>query len=369
MVNCPLCNNSDITNLYSESEVPLFQNKIYSSEEEAKSVECGIISLDYCNSCGFIWNSQFNAELMKYDNNYKNEQSFSEMFKSHLMFVSDLISSKVDKGSQLIEIGCGKGIFLEMLLEKGHAIQGFDPAYSGSNPKISKKYFPPPDETILADIFILRPVLEHIPDPYTFLKNLYEQNDQSGCVYIEVPDFNWISKNQAFWDISYEHCNYFTKEALESMFEKPNTVSCFGGQYLALFAYLRTFNRNLGCENKENKYVDFISSINDCKEFVKKNYGLAVWGAAAKGANFVRITDPGHQYINCIIDINPDKQGYYLAKTGHRIISPDEFFEMKSLDTIIVMNENYIEEIRQMLEGWKGRVFVLGNTIKEIILV
>ena len=83
----------------------------------------------------------------------------------------------------------------------------------------------------------------------------------------------------------------------------------------------------------------------------------------------MRIVDPNKQFINCLIDINPDKQGHYLAKTGHPIISADDFFQMRRIDTLIIMNENYVEEIIQRLEGWKGRVFVLSNVMKEIKLV
>jgi len=41
----------------------------------------------------------------------------------------------------LVEVGCGKGLFLEMLLNRNVDIVGFDPTYVGSNPRITKFFF------------------------------------------------------------------------------------------------------------------------------------------------------------------------------------------------------------------------------------
>jgi hypothetical protein len=43
----------------------------------------------------------------------------------------------------LVEVGCGKGLFLEMLLTEGFDIDGFDPTYEGSNSRILREYFRP----------------------------------------------------------------------------------------------------------------------------------------------------------------------------------------------------------------------------------
>ena len=35
--------------------------------------------------------------------------------------------------SNIVEVGCGKGYFLEFLAAKGLSITGFDPTYAGTN--------------------------------------------------------------------------------------------------------------------------------------------------------------------------------------------------------------------------------------------
>ena len=49
------------------------------------------------------------------------------------------------------------------------------------------------------------------------------------------------------------------------------------------------------------------------------------------------------------IDINPAKQGKYLAATGLEVLSPPKALViLPSGSTVYVMNSNYIEEIKCM---------------------
>ena len=99
---------------------------------------CGDISLSFCRECGFVWNSAFNQELLEYDENYQNEQGFSERFQQHLTLVCDLISKEIRPGAHVKEIGCGKAKFLSMMEAREYQISGYDPAYEGEDPRIIK---------------------------------------------------------------------------------------------------------------------------------------------------------------------------------------------------------------------------------------
>ena len=143
-------------------------------------------------------------------------------------------------GATLIEVGCGKGLFLERLLASGFDVTGLDPTYEGSNPRVIKKFFTP-EVGLLADGIVLRHVLEHVVDPVAFLGGLLESNGGEGRIYIEVPCLDWIARNDAWFDIFYEHVNYFRLADFDRMFgtlyEAGHT---FGGQYLYAVADLAT---------------------------------------------------------------------------------------------------------------------------------
>lgn len=87
-------------------------------------------------------------------------------------------------------------------------ITGFDPTYEGHNDRIRKEYFSP-GIIDRADGLVLRHVLEHVQQPVQFLKQIAEANGHAGRIYIEVPCFDWIREHNAWFDIFYEHVNYF----------------------------------------------------------------------------------------------------------------------------------------------------------------
>ncbi|GBU23465.1 hypothetical protein R83H12_00076 [Fibrobacteria bacterium R8-3-H12] len=59
------------------------------------------------------------------------------------------------------------------------------------------------------------------------------------------------------------------------------------------------------------------------------------------------------KYIKGVIDINPGKQGKFIAKTGHPVIAPanlaQELNKSTFGGTILLLNENYYSEIKNLL--------------------
>ncbi len=364
---CPLCSSNNKIKIYHEDNVPLFQNKIYATEIEADLVEKGSINLYLCRNCGFVWNGSFDSEKLNYDSGYQNEQANSMVFMEHLASVKQIIEEKNSKNSHIIEIGCGKGIFLNFLQNSGYyKLTGFDPAYEGSSPFVHKCYYPTGDNYIQADLFIIRHVLEHVPDPLNFLKSINIANVKNCKIYIEVPDFEWIAKNGAFWDISYEHCNYFSLSVFESIFPSCKIGYLFGDQYLYSIGDFDIHTPKNNNSFDMSEFLSFKEKMELCRYFVSKKSNLALWGAGAKGANFARMIDPYRESIKCIVDINPRKQGRYIAGTGHLIVSPDELQKRNDIDGIIVMNENYLQEIKLMMKFWNGDFFVLDKCLMKV---
>jgi hypothetical protein len=73
-----------------------------------------------------------------------------------------------------------------------------------------------------------------------------------------------------------------------------------------------------------------------------------IWGDGAKGVTFANHVDSESSLINCIIDMNPKKQGKYVLGTGHRILSYKEIRDNK-IKNIVLMNPNYRQEILKLL--------------------
>jgi hypothetical protein len=75
---------------------------------------------------------------------------------------------------------------------------------------------------------------------------------------------------------------------------------------------------------------------------------VGVWGAGAKGVTFVNLVDPGADLIDCVVDLNPHKQGGYLPGTGHKIV-PFTELPRRKVKTAILMNPNYYRENRGLV--------------------
>ncbi|MNY47131.1 hypothetical protein D3C86_1823740 [compost metagenome] len=86
---------------------------------------------------------------------------------------------------------------------------------------------------------------------------------------------------------------------------------------------------------------------------------VALWGAGAKGVTFANLLDPARKLIDCIVDLNPDKQGKFIPGSGHPIINYEELQE-REINAIIVMNPNYEAEIRQLILDLGLSIDILG---------
>ena len=343
-----------VKKLYQQNRFPVLQIRAYSTEQEARSCVLGDIDIVQCLETGLIFNAAFSQDLMVYDENYNNAQATSEVFKEHLNWVAEVID--VNLGVEnLIEVGCGKGFFLELMLKKGFDITGFDSTYDGENPKIVKRYFEPGIIKKPANGLILRHVLEHIPDPVDFLFQLKKSNGDQGLIYIEVPCFDWIMEKRTWFDLFYEHVNYFRLHDFKRMFGRViDCGHCFGGQYLYVVADLATlqlpkFDETCLINFPEN----FLMSLNPPQEKKVREdggkYEVAVWGGASKGVIYSLLRERIGLPIDLIIDVNPAKQGKYIPVTGLKVYSPDQaMMKLKDGATVYVMNSNYISEIKEM---------------------
>ena len=336
--------------LYEVSQLPIFQNRVYEMESEAIDCPKGDIRLVENLETGLVYNAAFESKLMVYDNDYQNEQAFSPMFREHLVDVAEIIKVTIGPKS-LVEVGCGKGTFLEMLLAADFDIVGFDPTYEGSNPRITRQYFDP-SIGIEAKGLVLRHVLEHIQDPFSFLLSMRDANCGGGLVYIEVPCFDWICKHRAWFDVFYEHVNYFRLSDFEGMFTNIlKSGHVFGGQYIYVVADLASLvPSKYRSDDQVDFPLDFVRAMNNYEApYRTEKNKTAVWGGSSKGVIFTLLKSRLGQRVDAVIDINPAKQGKYLPGSGLLVESPQVAINaLPSGSTMYVMNSNYLNEIKKM---------------------
>lgn len=336
---------TELKTLYKQEKFPVFQNRMYDTAQEAQACPTGDVCLVQNQKTGLIYNDAFRPELVIYDSAYQNEQGHSTSFQTHLGQVLQIVERRLGK-TNLVEVGCGKGLFLELLDQNGFDITGFDPTYEGANPKVRRHFFEKGVD-IQAEGLILRHVLEHIPDPVSFLKQLSEANEGKGRVYIEVPCFDWICQHKTWFDVFYEHVNYFRLGDFYRIFGNVlESGRIFGGQYLYVVAELSSVRSPEMLPDGAVEFPsDFTSGIQRREQ--GPPFEMIVWGGASKGVIFSIMKERVGQPVKMVIDINPAKQGKFLPLTGLQVLSPESALsEVLPGSTIFVMNSNYLAEIK-----------------------
>jgi hypothetical protein len=218
------------------------------------------------------------------------------------------------------------------------------------------------------DLFVCRHVLEHIFDPKAFLDMLRRAigTRENTAVFFEVPNALNIFQNLFIWDIIYEHYSYFTPISLAcifslSKFNVGDLSEDFEGQFLGIYA--STSKRAVSDFSEQKIQIDHIAKTiktfaASYKEVVnewrlkleqKKDEGqrIVIWGTGSKGVTFLNALKNSH--IEYAVDINPKKEGKYVAGTAQQIVSPS-FLQDYQPDVVIVMNPIYKQEIQQFID-------------------
>jgi SAM-dependent methyltransferase len=345
------------------------------SAEEARRLPRGDIELRLCDSCGFIFNARFDAQLVEYSHRYNPTQAASPSFNRwHRELAERLVERFGLRQKRILEIGCGKGEFLALLAEAGENVGiGFDPACDpGAAPhaergrvRFVQQNYCEDDAAVMADFVCCKMTLEHIADVRGFLgmlrKSLAPQ--PKTLVFFQVPDAERILEEVAFWDIYYEHCSYFTSESLRHAFEQTGFDVLevdreYSGQYLTLTAHptgtfatgraesesprtrqaVQHFQRQL-----TQKMQQWRARLTRERESGRR---VVAWGGGSKGVAFANaMSDAGLEFI---VDINPKRQHTYVPVTGQRIVSPEFLCEYRP-GLVVVMNPVYKNEVARTL--------------------
>jgi SAM-dependent methyltransferase len=375
---CPSCRSSALSVFHEQRGVPVHSCRLVDTLEEALTFPTGTLRLAFCHACGFITNTAYEPELQSYFLAYEETQGFSPRFRE---FARDLALRWIDRydlrGKDILEIGCGKGEFLTLMCELGpNRGVGIDPAFvegrldseaTGRMRFIADLY----DERyagLAADAVICRHTIEHIGPVAEFVTLVRSTiGDRLDTVVLfDLPDVVRVLRETAFWDVYYEHCSYFSPGSLARLFRRAgfevlSLERDYDDQYIVLEARpglgaatlpLEESEEELGHDverfrrsvaKRTSEWADLLGSAR------ADGRRVAIWGAGSKGVSFLTTLGVG-QEVAYAVDVNPFKQGKFLAGTGHRVLGPSELTE-EPPDLVVAMNSIYLDEIRHQLDG------------------
>jgi len=378
-VPCTACGATTVNSVVAIRSVPIHCNLLWPTHEEALKAPSGDITLGFCTTCGHVFNTTFDPAVMEYTQAYENSLHFSPRFQQYAdALARRLVERYAIRQKDVVDVGCGKGDFLAMLCEHGdNRGFGFDPSYvpehmapdKAARMTIVQDFYSPQYASTKADLITCRHVLEHIQYPRTFVRNVRTAvgDRLSTVVFFEVPNVLYTLKDLGIWDLIYEHCSYFSVPSLREVFRACGfTVTelheLYEGQFLGIDTVAASAPQGgldaatPGDVKRIADYVNRFAAEYDAKvsqwrqklaRWKEKNAKVAVWGGGSKGVTFLNVLKPGPT-VGCMIDINPRKQGMFVAGTGQKIVAPEHLQSYRP-DVVVIMNPVYKEEINGIL--------------------
>lgn len=382
---CPACGSTALTPFHQMKGIPALSCTIWDTVEEAKSCPQGDIDLSLCQTCGLLINTAFEPTLLHYDEDYVASLHHSPLFGRYATDLAKDLIDRYDLHEKLVlEIGCGKGEFLKMMVELGNNRgAGFDPSYEAppegeTDDRLSfvKEFYTEAHLDLKPDLVIARQLLEHVEQPFEFVSSLRRTigDRRDTVVVFEVPNALDMLQRADLWDVIYEHPIYFTPQALKRLmrsagFEVHQVRPAYEGLFLIVEAspgadapakldavgHLLEDDVAGFAEAYAERQQRWKRQLDDIRS---KDKRAVLWGAGARGDTFLNAIGI-HDEIPMVVDLNPRKWGKHMAGTGQPIHSPEDL-KAEPPDVVVIANEIYIDEIRGSLRdmGIEAEVLV-----------
>jgi len=377
--SCPACGAGGLRVFHEQDGVPSHSVLMLDSREEALAFPRGDLRIALCRACGFITNTAFDVTLNAYSADYEESQAYSPRFRA---FAEDLARRWIDtydiRGKTVLEVGCGKGSFLQTICDLG------DNKGIGVDPSARHDRLDDPDGRITlvqdlysekhsdlaADVVICRHTLEHIHPVAEFMRTVRAAigDRPETIVLFELPDVQRVLDDLGFWDVYYEHCSYFSAGSLARLFRRTGFEVLdvrreYDDQYLTIDAVPSTTPGRGKPLAIEDDVAVLVASVDrfagelpprldgwrtQLRDIAAGGGRAVVWGGGSKGVTYVNTLQVGDD-IACLVDINPHMQGKYIAGAGLEIVAPERLPEIDP-DVVFLMNPIYSEEVQSDLD-------------------
>jgi len=203
-----------------------------------------------CNNCAFVYRSPV-LEQHEYEKLYENydtdifsgitpDEYFDKIIslpadksenRQKASWLKDVLDKKnADKALRVLDVGCGGGTLLHilqetLLIEKMCGVElnqvYADLAQRRVEADIRNQSYESAIFGHQFDILINTKVLEHIPDPLPFLREMFKDLKNGGLLFIEVPHlcdmYNFPLSDERF---TIPHIYFFSKGTLGALLEK-----------------------------------------------------------------------------------------------------------------------------------------------------
>ncbi len=197
------------------------------------------MNIQYCKNCHFAFqwplSRSSDESASEFEIQYKNKETGGyfdkdrrdQIAQMQLAFIRTLSAPNIN----LLDVGCGDGVFAKLAATQSYKVTGMDPALPNVNPiyfqqqnlKLLKANLSDLDPEIKYSIITCWDVIEHINDIDEFLSSLYNALTPGGILVIETGNLQSLDRivnGSRWWGWQLDHRHYFSPPTLEPLLKR-----------------------------------------------------------------------------------------------------------------------------------------------------
>lgn len=326
-----------------------------------------------CSDCGLV---QLDIPPVPYYREVIRAAAYSpEMREVRLQQFAAWVEQHQLHQQAVLEIGCGKGEYLNLLQASG--VKAFGIEASADNIAACKTQSLAVEHGFLGETllkngpfhgFACFNFMEHWPDPNTVLQALLAHLAPGAVGLIEVPNFDMMIRERQFSEFISDHLLYFTEDTLRT------TLSRNGFEVLSTKVIWHDYI--LSAEVRKRDPIDLTgltrqqaAMTKELQNFVQSYEKVVIWGAGHQALATIALTHIA-PHIEYVIDSAPFKQGRFTPATHLPIVAPTNLLTSPP-DAVIIMAAGYSDEVAQQLRTMpiKPTIGILRQNTLEILAV
>lgn len=349
----------------------------YFPNSKDQEVPVGTLSLGISQSSNLLqMMHSFNPEMM-YGDNYGYRSGLNKSMVQHLEYISSYLQNikSLKNGDVILDIGSNDGTFLNSIKTKDVKRIGIDPSskkfrmFYDENISTSNKFFSKDEffsiSNIPASLVVSISMFYDLEDPIKFAKEVYECLSEDGIWFLEQSYMPRMLETVSIDTICHEHYEYYSLTTLKYIIEKAgfyiadvifNDIN--GGSFGVICTKDKSF-----IKDKSKKIIEWVLNyeeklaLNTLKPYlefsqkaeffrdrftelinnIKSDKGnIAGIGASTKGNVLLQYCNFDNNLIDCIGDVNENKDGCFTPGTKIPIFSEEEVLK-KNPDYLLIL--------------------------------
>ena len=308
-----------------------------------------------CSACGLV---QADCEPVSYYREVIRSTAYSQEMKDfRKKFLGDFVESNNLKGKSILEIGCGRGEYLDLMSGAGLIPSGTE--YGSASWQHCRdaghhvqRCFPDDPSMKLDggpfDAFASFNFLEHWPDPASVFQTIYSNTTADAIGLLEVPNFDMILRKCLFSEFISDHLSYFTEQSFRLLL-------CLNGfEVIDCNAIWHEYILSAVVRKRQTISMDMFTESRvilerNIKAFLAKHSkgGVAIWGAGHQALAAISVLGISN-HIKYIIDSAPFKQGRYTPASHIPIHAPSHLV-VDPVSAVVIIAAGFSDEISQTL--------------------